>query len=140
MDFGQRLKLLRNEKKITQDELALHLGVGRATVAGYETKGKQPSFEILEKLADCFGVTLDYLLARTDDRTEINVPEENVHKDNDLYRSYDEIFNIIKNKLYENGIINSKDIIPPDVMGKILKYGVEAASEIIKARKENITD
>ncbi len=67
MDFGQRLKSLREEKKITQDELAIHIGVGRPTIAGYETKGKQPSFEILEKLADFFGVSIDYLLGRTND-------------------------------------------------------------------------
>lgn len=66
MDFGQRLKMLRDEKKITQGDLAEYLGVGRPTVAGYETKGKQPSFEILKNIADFFDVSLDYLLGRTD--------------------------------------------------------------------------
>ncbi|WP_129721391.1 helix-turn-helix domain-containing protein [Xylanivirga thermophila] len=66
MEFGQRLKLLRNIKKTTQEELANFLGVGRPTIAGYETKGTQPSFEILEKIADFFDVSIDYLLGRSD--------------------------------------------------------------------------
>jgi transcriptional regulator with XRE-family HTH domain len=77
MDFGQRLKFLREEKKITQDELAAKIGVGRPTIAGYETKGKQPSFEILEKLADYFGVSIDYLLGRTNDLNYKNLVFDN---------------------------------------------------------------
>jgi len=66
MDFSQRLKLLRNINKTTQEDLAKYLGVGRATIAGYETKGTQPSFESLFKIADYFNVSIDYLLGRTD--------------------------------------------------------------------------
>jgi len=64
--FGERLKILRNQKKITQEQLAEYLGVGRPTIAGYEAKGKQPSFDILKEIADFFNVSLDYLLGRTD--------------------------------------------------------------------------
>lgn len=68
MDFSQRLKYLRNEYKITQRELAKHLGVGRPTIAGYETKGLQPSYETLGKIADYFKVSTDYLLGRVDEK------------------------------------------------------------------------
>lgn len=66
MDFSQRLRYLRDLNKVTQEQLAKYLGVGRPTIAGYETKGKQPSFEILDKIAGFFNVSLDYLLGRTD--------------------------------------------------------------------------
>lgn len=90
MKFGQRLKCLRDKNKITQDELAKHLGVGRPTIAGYETKGKQPSFEILEKMADFFSVSTDYLLGRTD----IKQPIQNTKNDKP---SSDEISKEIRN-------------------------------------------
>ncbi|WIV11080.1 helix-turn-helix domain-containing protein [Proteiniborus sp. MB09-C3] len=90
MKFGQRLKCLRDKNKVTQDELAKHLGVGRPTIAGYETKGKQPSFEILEKMADFFSVSTDYLLGRTD----IKQPIQNTSKDK---LSSDEISEEIRN-------------------------------------------
>lgn len=77
MDFGERLKQLRNEYKITQKQLAKTLGVGRPTIAGYETKGIQPSYETLNKIADYFKVSTDYLLGRTD--------EKNLNRD-DFYK------------------------------------------------------
>ena len=64
--FGERLKNLRSEKGSTQQDLADILGVGRATVAGYETKGKQPDYDKLNILADYFSTTIDYLLGRSD--------------------------------------------------------------------------
>ncbi len=80
MNFSQRLKLLRNVNKTTQEDLAKYLGVGRATVAGYETKGTQPSFETLFKIADYFSVSIDYLLGRT----EIKEPADNIIKKSEL--------------------------------------------------------
>ena len=62
MRFAATLKELREEKSITQAELADELGITRSTVAGYETKGKQPDYERLIAIARFFGVSIDYLL------------------------------------------------------------------------------
>lgn len=62
MTFGERLKDLRTSKGLTQQDLADALGVGRATIAGYETKGKQPDFDKLKWLSGFFNVSIDYLL------------------------------------------------------------------------------
>ena len=80
LNLGERLKLLREENKITQEQLAEHLGVGRPTIAGYETKGKQPSFEILDKIADFFNVSIDYLLGRSDIKNPSTVSIEDDNK------------------------------------------------------------
>lgn len=61
-NFGDRLKQLRNKHNLTQQDIAKILNVGRATIAGYETKGKQPDYEKLTKLATYFHVSTDYLL------------------------------------------------------------------------------
>lgn len=66
--FGSRLKDLRKEKGITQKQLADMLKVGRPTIAGYETKGKEPDFDTVVLLADYFGVTVDYMLGRDETR------------------------------------------------------------------------
>lgn|SRR5699024_4940594 len=68
MQFGKRLKNLRKERDLTQQDIANVLGVGRATIAGYETKGKQPDYEKLNQLANYFNTSVDYLLGRTDIR------------------------------------------------------------------------
>lgn len=57
-----KLRDLRNQKKMSQEDLAKILGMTRATYANYETGKTQPDLENLIKLADYFNVSLDYLL------------------------------------------------------------------------------
>lgn len=76
--FGKRLKGLRNKRGMTQQKLSEFLDVGRATVAGYETKGKEPSFDILLKLSNIFNVSTDYLLGNVDNPEVKIIPKENL--------------------------------------------------------------
>ncbi|MEC9489168.1 MAG: helix-turn-helix transcriptional regulator [Halanaerobium sp.] len=88
MTFGQRLKEMRKESRMTQAELAGKVGVSRATVAGYETKGKEPPYDTLIQLAKALGCSTDYLLGYSSLRRpegEIREPKENVYLDR-LYR------------------------------------------------------
>lgn len=62
MVFRDNLKNIRVENGITQEELARYLNVTRPTIAGYETKGKEPDYKTLIMLSDFFHVSLDYLL------------------------------------------------------------------------------
>src|SRR5690554_6693798 len=64
--FGERLARLRKEKKLSQYELADRLNFSRGQIANYEQGQRQPDYETLQKLADFFDVSLDYLLGRTD--------------------------------------------------------------------------
>lgn len=64
--FGKRLKKLREDRQLTQQDLANFLHVGRPTIAGYETKDKEPGFQKLCVLAEYFNVSVDYLLGLTD--------------------------------------------------------------------------
>ncbi len=66
--FHERLKYLRNSKKLTQKELAEKLGLNNtSTISKYESGDATPSFEIIDKIADLFGVSVDYLMGRTDE-------------------------------------------------------------------------
>jgi transcriptional regulator with XRE-family HTH domain len=67
--FANRLRSLREAKALSQEELARQLNMGRTTVAMYETGKREPDFETLRRLTDFFGVSTDYLLGRTDDRS-----------------------------------------------------------------------
>lgn len=69
MAFGKRLRLLRNEKNLTLRELEEQTGITYSALGKYERDERQPDFDTLEKLADHFGVSIDWLLARTDLRT-----------------------------------------------------------------------
>ena len=62
MAFAEKLKALRHEKNMTQEYVAARMNVARSTIAGYETKNRQPSHEKLSAFANLFHVTIDYLL------------------------------------------------------------------------------
>lgn len=62
--FGERLKELRKQKKLTQQQLADIFYLNKSSISRYENNGQMPENEILQKLADFFEVSIDYLLGR----------------------------------------------------------------------------
>lgn len=94
MSLQNRIKLLREEKDLTQKELAAYLQVDRATISGYETKGKQPDVEKLTKIAKIFEVSLDYLIngVEINDQFDITVTTEQEHlMDENIYQIYSQL-------------------------------------------------
>ena len=67
MDFSQRLKELRKEKGINQQTLADALCVDKSSVSKWEHGANYPNQNIIEMICDYFGVSVDYLLGRSDD-------------------------------------------------------------------------
>jgi len=61
-----RLRKLRADKDLTQQDMADFLGITRPAYTAYESGRRQPDNESLSKLADFFNVSVDYLLGRTD--------------------------------------------------------------------------
>lgn len=72
MDFGLRLKTLRKQAGLTQQQLAAQLGITKSVVSFYELQARSPSPEVLAKLAQIFHVSADYLLG-LDNRETIDV-------------------------------------------------------------------
>lgn len=67
--FRIRVRQLREEAGLSQVEFAAKLKAGQSTVAGWEAATKEPNYNRLIEIADFFGVSTDYLLGRTDERT-----------------------------------------------------------------------
>lgn len=64
--FNERLKELRLEKNLSQNELAEKLGVSQKSISNWETGVREADFETLEKMTKFFNVTADYLLGISD--------------------------------------------------------------------------
>lgn len=62
--FSERLKELRLKSGMTQLELAMRIGVSKSSINMYERGEREPGLETVERIADCFGVNLDYLCGR----------------------------------------------------------------------------
>jgi transcriptional regulator with XRE-family HTH domain len=67
MEFKDRLKDLRLNKKITQEELGKTFNVIKQTISSWENGNSRPDIDMASKIADFFEVTTDYLLGRTND-------------------------------------------------------------------------
>jgi len=65
--FAKRLKELRNEKGLSQEELANAIQSSTNAVGMYETGKRMPREEILERIKDFFGCSYDYLFGFSDD-------------------------------------------------------------------------
>ncbi|MBW5448397.1 helix-turn-helix domain-containing protein [Cohnella sp. CFH 77786] len=66
MNIGSRIASLRDQRGWTQEELASSLGISRAALSHYEKNRREPDTETLSKVADLFGVSIDYLVGRTE--------------------------------------------------------------------------
>ena len=73
--FGDCLKKLRKEKDVSQQDVAKALGVSRQVYNNYELEKREPDHKMLVRIADYYGVTVDYLLGR------VNVPVFVLEKD-----------------------------------------------------------
>lgn len=62
-----KLKTLRKAKGLTQEQLAEAVGISRGTIGGYEIGRRNPRLPDLQKLAEFFGVGLDYFGVATSD-------------------------------------------------------------------------
>lgn len=64
--FGEKLKALRIEKGLTQQQIAEKIGLVKGSISAYEQSAKYPSIDVLIKLCEMFGVSADYLLGLSD--------------------------------------------------------------------------
>ncbi|MCG0276571.1 MAG: helix-turn-helix transcriptional regulator [Thermosediminibacteraceae bacterium] len=119
MNFGEKLRKLRNDRKMTQEELAKRVGVSRATIAGYETKGKEPPYSTLIKIAKELNCSIDYLLK--------NNVEDNVNIEKNNYYS-----SVISKREDLQQLIKETENLNPDSIYRII--------EIIKIINEEVNE
>lgn len=87
MQFGDRLKYLREEKELKQAELATLLNISPSTIGMYERNYRKPDHDTLISIANFFDVSTDYLLNRTntrnfnDNNTSVNKEESSLIDD-----------------------------------------------------------
>lgn len=63
--FGKRVQLLRLHESLTQKEFASKLGITQGMLSYYEAGKSKPTIEMIEKIADLFDVSLDWLCGRS---------------------------------------------------------------------------
>lgn len=69
MQFNDHLKAIRKSHYATQKQVAVAVGVSERNYQDWEYGNTKPAFDALISLADFFGVSLDYLVGRSNDPT-----------------------------------------------------------------------
>lgn len=98
MEFKDRLRALRKEKKLTQVKLGEMLNYGYTAIANYESGRNQPSIPDLKKIASIFNVSMDYLLGVNDIRYPYVMDDETA-KFNEFRRYYSMLIDDSKDSL-----------------------------------------
>ena len=116
MILGYRLRELRKENNMSQEELGKLLGVTKVSVSGYEKGTRVPSMEILTLILDVFGISADYLLGielnavcEDDESVSINLAVSDIDIIREL-RSIPNLYNIVASdpKRFFNNIYKKK--------------------------------
>ena len=71
VSFNERLRLIRQERNLTQQDVIKNCGISLRAYRYYESEEREPTLGVLVSLADYFGVSIDYLTGRTD-KPEVN--------------------------------------------------------------------
>lgn len=77
-DFSRIITLLRKEKGVTQKQAAEDLGVSQALLSHYEKGIRECGLEFVVRVADYYGVSCDYLLGRSADRSGLTLSVEDI--------------------------------------------------------------
>ena len=68
LKLPERLHSLRKERKLTQESAATEAGIALRSYRRYESGEREPDASTLVRMADFYGVTLDYLVGRSEER------------------------------------------------------------------------
>lgn len=80
MTFGQKIKKLRNENNLTQEELAEKIFVTRTAISKWETDNGYPSIDSLKTISNLFNVSIDDLVSDADIENSKLIDEKNARK------------------------------------------------------------
>lgn len=62
MSLGERIQVLRKENALTQAQLAEKINISLPQIVRYETKNVQPPADVLKRLANVFGTSIDFIV------------------------------------------------------------------------------
>ena len=106
LGFNRILTLLRKERGITQKEAAQSLGISQALLSHYEKGIRECGLEFLVRVADFYGVSCDYLLGRSADRSGLTLSVEDIPEPDDKadskYRG--SVLPVLNKKLLTNSL------------------------------------
>lgn len=125
-----RLRELREAKKLTQKDVALYINKTPQAYSLYERGERDPDIETINKLAECFQVSTDYLLERTD-TPALSSEQKNTlatvkNNDQDIHAEFVKF-------LIADGIIEKEEDITPEQV-EIMREAFRSTMKILRPK------
>ena len=111
--FNRILTLLRKERGITQKEAAAKLGISQALLSHYEKGIRECGLEFVVRAADFYGVSCDYLLGRSPDRSGMTLSVDDLPDDDnrDDAKFKGSVLPVLNKRLLTNSISVLYDLL-----------------------------
>lgn len=122
MKLGSRIKMLRTQKGLTQEQFSEMFQVSKSNVSKYENGSIEPNYDLLVKIANYFGVSTDYLLGNSSD------PELTAKDEKDIAKRIEEITQDLEN----TEVLMLHGEIMDDETKDLIKSAMETAVKISK--------
>lgn len=123
---GKRLKKLREEKNLNQEEFAKILNISRSSIGMYESNKREPSDELKKQFADFFNCTIDYLMGTSDVRKPFIVPP--AKKSGVVDELFNKYYSELQKEFQQAGLVI-------DIDG-LTEEDIEEIKEFVRFRKE----
>ena len=117
--FGRKLRFLREQIGLTQEQLANKFNLMKSSISMYENNMRIPNVELIKELANFFNVSIDYLLDNATNNT----------KDEELKEQ-----EALKNALKKSGFMNNDEDLTKEELERVMKF-VNANKEFLKEGK-----
>lgn len=134
--FGECLRQLRKENKLTQKDLAEKLGLAQTTIANYEKDIRFPDQNILNKIADIFKVSIDYLLGRTE--MPYTIGQNIVRKENNKI-DYEKFLKDL-NKKYIDSLLKAQKDVAMNLILDALKKNIDIKDIYIEVFQKSLIE
>lgn len=132
-NFSNRLRLLRKQKGMKQQELGDIVGKTKNNISQYERNARQADDDTKMQFAKFFNVSMDYLMGLTDDPTPISELSHFVDVDKELHRFINNVENLDGLRFGNKPMLDRTRLI----ISKSLKHTNDLALDSIKNIKNN---
>lgn len=139
--LGQRLKQAREESRYTQVVAAKKLGISNGTLSGYEREYRDPDTDILNKMADLYGVSVEWLMGRSEKQQsdwDSTLPDLNNEDERDIARDLEKMINNLDSKdgyaAFDGNSMDEADEEDREILKASLENSLRLAKRMAKQK------
>ena len=135
-EIYDRYKTIRDSRNIKDSQVAKETGITKSTFSEWKSGKYTPKQDKLQKIADFFGVTIDYLMTGTEDTTK-EYPQLNARDERDISRRLEQTLSDLEG---QQGALMFDGAPLDDETKELLKASLEHSKRVAKINAKKFTN